>query len=97
MASVLIVPKAGFRIVKGELKSYAVKGDSGNEVAREFCPNCGSGIVSRLAGMPDVVAVKAGSLDDTSGFKPTMSIYVSSAPRWATFAADLDRFDKMPG
>jgi len=96
MASVLIVPKVAFRIVRGELKSYAVKADSGNEVAREFCANCGSGILSRLAGMPEVIAVKAGSLDNTSGFKPTMNIYVSSAPRWATFAAELDRFDKMP-
>jgi hypothetical protein len=97
MASLLIVPKAAFRITKGALKSYAVKADSGNEVAREFCPNCGSGILSRLAGMPDVVAVKAGSLDDSSGFKPTMNIYMSSAPAWAPVVLNLQRFEKMPG
>jgi hypothetical protein len=97
MASVMVVPKAGFKLSKGELKFYAVKGDSGNEVARGFCPNCGTGVLSRLAGMPDVLAVKAGTLDDTSHFKATMNIYMKSAPAWAPVAPGLAKFDAMPG
>ncbi|HXW83787.1 MAG TPA: GFA family protein [Candidatus Binataceae bacterium] len=94
MASVMLVPKDAFRLTKGELKFFAVKGDSGNEVSRGFCANCGSGIVSKLA-MP-MVAVKAGSLDDQSKFRPSMNLYKSSAPTWAPMTASLQTFDKMP-
>jgi len=94
MASVLLVPKDAFRLSKGELKYFAVKGDSGNEISRGFCANCGSGIVSKLA-MP-MVAVKAGSLDDQSKFKPMMNIYKASASAWAPINSGLQSFDKMP-
>jgi hypothetical protein len=47
--------------------------------------------------MPDVVVIKAGSLDEPARFKPTMNIYTSSAPPWAAVAPGLRNFDKMPG
>ncbi len=97
LASVLIVPKAAFKLTKGELKHYEVTADSGNKVSRGFCPNCGSPILSLLTGMADVVAVKAGSLDDPSRFKPAANVYMASAQSWAPVRADLLRFEKMPG
>ena len=51
-APVLLVPKEAFKLTKGELKHYEVKGDSGNKVSRAFCANCGSPIMSLLSGMP---------------------------------------------
>jgi hypothetical protein len=47
--------------------------------------------------MPSVVEVAAGSLDDSSNFKPMMSIYVSSAPPWARIRSDIPNYPKMPG
>lgn len=96
-APVMVVPKSGFKITRGELKQYEVTAESGNKVSRGFCPNCGSPILSLLSGFPDLVAVKAGSLDDPAQFKPTMNVWASSAPGWAPLARDLATFDKMPG
>src|SRR5208282_6002659 len=96
MASVLLVPKAAFKLT-GELKQFEVTGDSGNKVSRGFCPNCGSPILSILPAMADFVALKAGSLDDPSQFKPMMQVYMKSAPPWAPVRDDLPKFDKQPG
>jgi hypothetical protein len=94
---VIVVPESAFRLIKGELKYHAVVGDSGNEVGRGFCASCGAPIATRLAAMPDVMAIKAASLDEPARFKPTMNIYLSSAQPWAQLAQGLQNFEKMPG
>jgi hypothetical protein len=96
LASVLVVPKEAFKLTKGEPKHYEVTADSGNKVSRGFCTNCGSPILSLLTGMPNVVAIKAGSLDDPASFKPAANVYMASAPAWAPIRTDLRRFEKMP-
>ena len=97
MAPVIVVPKSAFWLIKGELKYHAVVGDSGNEVGRGFCASCGAPITTRLAAMPDVMVIKAASLDEPARFKPTMNLYISSAQPWAPVAPGLQNFDKMPG
>jgi len=96
-ASVMVVPKPAFRLTKGEIKYHTVVGESGKTVGRGFCAGCGSPITSQLGVTPDVMVVKAGSLDDPARFQPTMNIFTSSAPPWATLAPGLQNFPKMPG
>ena len=36
------VPSAGFRILLGIPKRYVTKADSGNDIVRVFCGNCGT-------------------------------------------------------
>ena len=57
------------------LKTHHSVGDSGGEVKRSFCGQCGSPIFSQIEALPDVVIIKAGSFDDASWLKPTMEIY----------------------
>lgn len=96
-ASVVLVPKAAFRMTKGEVKHHEITGDSGNKISRGFCSDCGSPILSLLFGSPALMAIKVGSLDDPTKFKPAASIYMASAPPWAPVLPDLPKFDKMPG
>ncbi len=97
MGSLMFVPKEAFRLTKGELKFFAVKANSGNEVTRGFCGTCGSWVMGRGSGIPQLVEVTAGSLDDPNVFKPMMNIFLSSAPKWAPITPELPKFDKMPG
>ena len=68
--------------MSGDVREYATVGDSGKEVARMFCPTCGTGILARPAARPGVILIKAGTLDDPEQFKPMACIYVSRAPSW---------------
>ena len=90
------VPAAAFSVT-GEMKTYHDKGDSGKAVGRNFCPNCGSPILSEVEVMPGVAIIKAGTLDDTSTLKPGMEIYCDSAQSWVQLGGEMKRFGKMPG
>jgi hypothetical protein len=94
-AAALIVPRNCVTIT-GEVKYYAVTGDSGNLVNRGFCPNCGSRLFGRPATNPDIISIQAGSLDDPSWFQPQADIYVASAQPWDYLNPDLPKFAKLP-
>src|SRR5260370_8865105 len=64
---------------KGETKVYQDVGDSGQPVYRNFCPACGSPILSRVAASPGKVYVKVGTLDDPAGPEPKIEVYVKDA------------------
>ncbi len=91
----VVIPEDGFT-VSGEVKFYDHPADSGNIVARGFCPNCGSAVYSTNSGMPDMVFVRASSLDDLEIAKPQMIVYASRAPSWAPIDPNLPVFAGMP-
>jgi hypothetical protein len=49
--------------IKGTTKSYAGTGTSGHKVHRVFCPECGSPIAHDPDAAPEIIALKAGTLD----------------------------------
>jgi hypothetical protein len=48
------VPAAGFRVTQGEPKLYLRAADSGNEITRAFCPDCGTMLFLRVSARPDL-------------------------------------------
>lgn len=96
MATIAGVPADSFSVLRGEAKVYITKGDSGANVYRSFCANCGSTLFSTADAMPGVYFVEAGSLDDASWLKPTSHIYTSSAQPWARIPADMEQHAKLP-
>ena len=95
--SVVVAVPADQFSVQGTMKTYHDTGDSGQQVERHFCPDCGSPILTEVAVMPGVAIIKAGTLDDPSWLKPAMQIYCDSAQPWVDLAGEMQRFPKMPG
>jgi hypothetical protein len=91
----VVVPAGAFKLTKGKPKRYASKGDSGADVYRNFCDNCGSPIFSEPPG-GQIMVVKAGSLDDPSWLQVGGALYTSSAQPWAHIDPTKMRFEKMP-
>jgi hypothetical protein len=92
-ASILIVPRAAFRLIQGTPKNFELIADSGGTTTRSFCGDCGS----PLFGFgPDFVNIRVGSLDDPSTFRPTQDIYVSSAQPWDYMNPALTKAPKLP-
>lgn len=50
-------------IILGETRTYPHLGDSGKLYHHNFCPNCGTEVFGMPEAAPDVLAIKAGSLD----------------------------------
>ena len=86
---------SAFEVTKGEAKVYVCKGDSGEDAARAFCPNCGTPLWSFPAN-GSFTAVKLGALDDNSDLRPSLHLYTASAAPWHLMHEGLPAFPKMP-
>jgi hypothetical protein len=95
-AAVIAVPTAAVSVT-GTLKTFTKNGDSGQPIHRQFCPECGAGILDEADLMPGVAMLNIGSLDDPSQITPGTQVYCSSAQSWAVLGGDMAKFDKMPG
>jgi hypothetical protein len=75
IALVTVVPKDKLTI-KGPTKSWAGKGSSGHAVHRIFCSECGSPIAHDPDAAPEIIALKAGTLDTEikKNLKPVCTI-----------------------
>jgi hypothetical protein len=74
-------------VLSGTLKTYEDRADSGNAVYRQFCPDCGSPILTdtRAAREGNLIFFKAGTLDDTADLVPTMHCWTASGQRWVHY------------
>ena len=82
--------------VTGEISAYDRPADSGNIVSRAFCPKCGAPVYSTNSAVPDMLFIRASSLDDLEVFKPQMIVYASRAASWDHMDTNLLSFATMP-
>ena len=86
----------GFRLTAGEPKLFTYQGDSGKNVTRRFCGNCGATVYSRLEIAAGLTIVAATTFDDQSWIQPERHVYMASAQPWDPTHDDLPKFDKLP-
>ncbi len=81
---IVAVPRDSFEVEGSTLASFSTTGeDHGGETERNFCSACGSPIFSYAAVMPEMIFIKAGSLDDASWLEPAAEAWTSSAQPWS--------------
>ena len=85
---------AGFRVVEGTTSGFTKRADSGSELTRHFCPQCGSPLFTSSPKHPEYVYVKAGTLDDPTAVRPTHQSWVASAVSWSQIDRDIESFTK---
>jgi len=90
-----LAPATAFEVTKGEARVYVSKGDSGEDVGRAFCPDCGTPLWSLPPNAP-FRPVKLGALDDNADLTPSLHLYVASAPPWHLMHQGAPTFPKMP-
>lgn len=94
-APTFFVPSAAVTIT-GDVKYHETKGDSGRMVSRGFCPACGSHLFGKPSRMPDMLGIRAGSLDHPELYHPRADIYTARAHSWDFMDPDLPKFPHMP-
>lgn len=90
----LLMPPDGFRYTKGAPKQFA-RSDLENAVTREFCPDCGTHLVSRRPGLKYVI-MKAGTFDDPGQFTPQMAIYTVDKQAFHQIPEGMPAFERLP-
>lgn len=82
-----------FRADDVKLTGPVKTANSSSEVKRGFCSDCGTTVFSGREAT-GVLAVTSGSLDDSSLFRPTMHIWVSSRQPWIKLDDGLPAYDE---
>jgi len=80
--STLALVKASDLMIEGPTRSFTVTANSGHEVTRHFCPDCGTPIVGQPAQYPDLRLLPAGLFGDSDWFAPRSVIFHRSHHDW---------------
>lgn len=90
------VPKGSLALSGEPLAEFHDIGDSTLPVVRKFCPKCGSPVLSEATATPMWDFIKAGTLDDTSWFKPQFHMFCEHAQAWAIPNDSAPRMPRNP-
>ena len=70
---------------------------SSENVTREFCGTCGTGLFYRNAAVfPGMVDIQTGTLDDQSALPPAIHVQFVEAASWMASAHELPKFERYP-
>ena len=91
----MLVKPDGFAFTAGQAKPFT-RPDLEHAVTREFCPTCGTHMITRRPGL-DFIIVKAGTLDDPAAYgQPKMAIFCAEMAPFHVIAEGVPTFDGLP-
>lgn len=88
-------PEAAVHI-SGTLKQYSSMTDSGATATRAFCPECGGRISFKSSGIPGMLAIAAGSMDDPNAISPSVAVYHKRHVGWDYLDPNLTVAEAAP-
>lgn len=93
----IAMPVAGFRITKGEPRSFT-RADLKSAATRQFCPDCGTPLLTKSPALPIAVILKVGSLDDPKLFEgPQVILQTADAHPFHHMPDGVPAFERFPG
>ena len=91
----MIVNRADVALIAGSLSEHRFL-HNGIDVKRHHCGHCGTALWFSSETVPDIYALKPGTFDDTSWFRPVAHLWVRSAQPWVVFADDAVVYETQP-
>ena len=90
------MPEEGFAYTRGEPARFK-RPDLPNGVTREFCPTCGTQILTRAPALPGVALIKVGTLDTPEQFAPDLAIFTAEKQPFHHIPEGLPAYEGFPG
>ena len=91
----MILNESDIELTTGELGVNDFTGSS-KRMFRHHCVICGVALWFNSPGYPGILAVKPGTLDDTSSLRPIAHMWYRSAQPWLDVGDELPVFMEQP-
>jgi hypothetical protein len=89
--------ETGFAYTTGDAKEFR-RADLAAPVTREFCPECGTHLLTRSPGLPGAVLLKVGTFDNPALFTgPQMIICTVDKQSFHDVPEAVPAFERVPG
>lgn len=92
----MAVHTRSLELVQGDLVTVSFKSPDGLAKSERHCPDCSCRVWCEIEDLADVLALQAGTLDDTSWIEPIAHIWTSSAQPWIKIPTDVLVYEKQP-
>ncbi len=93
----LFIDDSNLKILgSSKLQEFLHKADSGNELKKQFCKTCGTLLFSYSSGRQNIVAIRAGTVNEKEVVCPKMNVYTDSMIPSTPLDPSLNTFVKMP-
>ena len=89
----LLIEAGAVEVLSGAPRVVEVPRDAGRPQRIHRCPGCQIALFSQY-GLPEVLFVRAGTLDDPTGVTPDVHIYTRSKVGWVSLPQDTPAFDE---
>ena len=90
------VPKASFRVTRGTPRIWRRTADSGHILDCAFCPDCGTRGWHANSASPDMLSIKAGSLDELVDLSQATHIWTSRKLLGVVIPSGTQQFPEEP-
>ena len=91
----LFVPEDQIEI-SGEVSSYYHTSDSGSNMTKQFCTNCGSLLFGKNSTKINVLSVRAGTVNQLDLIKPLVNVFMESKIPSTSIDQKLKQVSRMP-
>ena len=91
----MVVNQKDVKIIKGKV-SVNTLDYNGKKVQRHRCNYCGTSLWFTADSYPNLMAIKPGTFEDTSWFKPIAHLWTRSAQSWVCFDDSIPKYEKQP-
>ena len=91
----LFIKEENFEII-GEVNNYTHLSDAGNNMTKYFCPNCGSQVFGKNSGRPEVITIRAGTVNEKDIIKPIRNLFLKSKVPSTPINSNLEACEGMP-
>jgi hypothetical protein len=93
----VVVERSDFVLTSGTPRTFTKTAESGRTLECGFCGDCGNRIFHKPELAPDMMNLKAGTLEDTSWLAPAIHVWTSSKQPWVVIPEGPPQFPRNPG
>ena len=93
---VVLAPREALQLIKGEPRVHTILAESGNEIGRAFCADCGAPLWAETHDGTPFMPVRAGALDEPTDLTVTSVLYTREAQPWHLIHQGVRTFERMP-